>query len=81
MADIGDTLDRLQVQNDAEGGGFVVGFVLGLVVGVLLALVLSPWKGEETRELVVTRAGQLKDQATDLVSQVRGEVADEVESA
>lgn len=69
-------LDQLKREGEAESSGFVSGFVLGVVVGAVLALVFAPFKGEETRHVVAERAVQLKDRATDLVAQVRGEGED-----
>ncbi len=66
-------LEQLRREDEAESHGFFAGFGLGVLVGVVLALVFSPWKGEQTREVVAERAVQLKDRATDLVAQVRGD--------
>ena len=66
-------LEALKREEEAESSGFFGGFALGVVVGALLALVFAPMRGGETRELVAERAGQLKDRATDLVAQVRGD--------
>jgi len=69
-------LEQLRREDEAESSGFFAGFGLGVLVGVVLALVFSPWKGEQTREVVAERAVQLKDRATDLVAQVRGDGED-----
>lgn len=69
-------LDQLKREEEAENSGFFGGFLLGVVVGAILALVFAPFRGEQTRELVAERAVQLKDRATDLVAQVRGEESD-----
>ncbi len=66
-------VDALKREEEAESSGFFSGFLLGAVVGAVLALVFAPFRGEQTRELVVERAVQLKDRATDLVAQVRGD--------
>ncbi len=66
-------LDQLKREEEAESSGFFGGFLLGVVVGAILALVFAPLRGEETREMVAERAVQLKDRATDLVAQVRGD--------
>ena len=71
-------LDQLRREDEAESSGFFGGFALGVLVGAMLALVFAPWKGEETRELVTDRALRLKDRATDLVHQVRGDDDDPV---
>lgn len=71
--------DQLQREDEAESHGFLGGFGLGVVVGALLALIFSPATGERTREVVAERAVQLKDRATDLVAQVRGDGAEEAD--
>lgn len=60
-------------EDDAASRGFVSGFLLGTLVGVVLALIFAPRRGEETREFVAHTAVDLKDKATDLVSQARGD--------
>lgn len=72
-ADVQIDIERLRSEEEAESSGFFGGFALGVVVGAVLALVFAPMRGEETREMVAERAGQLKDRATDLVAQVRGD--------
>ena len=72
-------LEALKREEEAESSGFLSGFLLGVVVGAVLALVFAPFRGEQTRELVVERAVQLKDRATDLVAQVRGEEGEDAE--
>ena len=74
-AGIDPDLEQLQREEEAESSGFFAGFALGVVVGATLALVFAPLKGEQTRELVAERAVQLKDRATDLVAQARGDAA------
>lgn len=66
-------LEALKREDEAESSGFFGGFGLGLIVGAVLALVFAPQKGEETRGMVVERAVQIKERASDLVSQVRGD--------
>ncbi len=66
-------LEALRREDEATNNGFFGGFGLGLLVGAILALVFAPMKGEQTRELVTERAVQLKEKATDLVAQVRGD--------
>ncbi len=73
----GFDLEQLRREDEAESHGFFAGFGLGVLAGIVIALVFSPWKGEQTREIVAERAVQLKGRATDLVAQVRGE-GDEV---
>ncbi|MDP9369155.1 MAG: YtxH domain-containing protein [Chloroflexota bacterium] len=66
-------LEALKREDEAESSGFFGGFGLGLLVGAVLALVFAPQTGEETRGMVAERAVQLKERASDLVSQVRGD--------
>src|SRR5215210_3704869 len=73
-------LEQLRREEEAENSGFFAGFGLGLAVGALLALVFAPWKGEQTREIVAERAVQLKDRASDLVAQVRGDGDDDADA-
>ena len=78
-AEIEADFDQLRREDEAESSGFFGGFALGVVVGAILALVFAPMRGEETRGLVAERASQLKDRATDLVAQVRGDGDDQTE--
>ncbi|MBA3336865.1 MAG: YtxH domain-containing protein [Chloroflexia bacterium] len=71
-------LEALRREDEATNNGFFGGFALGIAVGAILALIFAPMKGEQTRELVTERAVQLKEKATDLVAQVRGD--DEMET-
>lgn len=75
-----ERLEQLKREDEAESSGFFGGFALGLVVGTILALVFSPWKGQETRERVAEQAVQLKEKATDLVSQVRSDAEDQTDT-
>jgi len=69
-------VEQLKREDEAESSGFFGGFLLGAIVGAILALVFAPFRGEEAREMVAERAVQLKDRATDLVAQVRGDGGD-----
>jgi len=77
VADAEFNIEQLKREDEAESSGFFAGFALGIVVGAILALIFAPWKGEQTRERVTERAVQLKDRATDLVAQVRGDGEDD----
>ena len=74
-------IEQLMREDEAESHGFFGGFGLGLMVGAVLALVFAPTKGERTRELVAERAVQLKDRASELVAQVRGDDDEDDEPA
>jgi gas vesicle protein len=53
-------------------------FLAGLGIGVGLGLIFAPMSGEETRERLQRRAGDLADSARDLVGQGRERVRDTV---
>ncbi|HEY0798765.1 MAG TPA: YtxH domain-containing protein [Candidatus Baltobacteraceae bacterium] len=48
------------------GGSFVVGLVTGLLAGAAVALALTPQTGEETRDLLRSKAWEAKSKARDL---------------
>jgi gas vesicle protein len=58
-------------EDEAATRGFIGGFLLGILAGAVLALIFTPKRGEETREIVAHTAVDLKDKATELVHQVR----------
>jgi gas vesicle protein len=60
-------------EDEAASNGFMSGFLLGILVGAVLALIFAPKRGDETREIVAHTATDLKDKATDLVHQAKGE--------
>lgn len=45
-------------------GGFIGGLLLGVVLGAILALLFAPKSGEETRDMVSSAVGDLKDKVT-----------------
>ena len=47
--------------------GTIVAFAVGAAVGAGLALLFAPRSGKETRDLLVRRAGDLRDKAVDTV--------------
>ena len=79
-AELEADVEQLRREDEAESSGFFGGFALGVVVGAILALVFAPMRGQETRGLVAERASQLKDRATDLVAQVRGDGDDQTDA-
>ncbi len=62
-----------QREDEAASRGFFAGLFLGAVVGAVLALIFAPQRGEDTRGLVLEKATDVKEKATDLVHQVRGD--------
>lgn len=53
-------------------------FLAGLGIGIGVGLIFAPMSGEETRERLSRRAGDLADSARDLVGQGRDRVRDTV---
>lgn len=54
------TQPAVQPQQHNEGG-FIGGLILGVILGAILALLLAPKSGHDTRELVASTVGDLKD--------------------
>lgn len=71
--DLSDLNLLRQREDEAASRGFLGGFLLGVLVGAVIALVFAPKRGEETREMVADAAGDIKEKASDLVHQVRGD--------
>ena len=51
-------------------------FLAGLGIGIGIGLIFAPMSGEETRERLSQRAGDLADSARDLMGQGRDRVRD-----
>lgn len=45
----------------ARIGGIVIGMLIGAVIGGIAALLFAPQTGNETRELIRNRYGQMKE--------------------
>ena len=56
-------------------GGFASGFFIGALAGAALALVLTPQKGTETRELLKERAKEASDLVSERTEDLRGKVS------
>ncbi len=50
-----------------ETGGFIAGLFTGALVGVSLAMVLAPASGEETRDLLRSKAREASERASDVI--------------
>ncbi len=69
--------DRSNFAGPAAGagmGGLFVGILIGAALGGILALLFAPQKGNETREMIRNRYGQMRDV-------VRGAAQDTAETA
>jgi len=51
-------------------GNFITGLAIGLVAGSVVALLSAPQSGEETRQLINDKTGQIKDRASDTIDEV-----------
>ena len=64
--------------NDRDAGGFFAGIVVGAIIGVALGFLFAPRAGEETREVLLQKASEAKEKASELSGKVR-KVASEVQ--
>ena len=60
-----------QREQTSSWRGFLGGYLLGAVVGMVVALLIAPRRGDETRRMVGTSTGELRERAAGLVHQVR----------
>lgn len=59
------------MDNRKEGLGFVFGLLVGTLVGASLAVIFAPQSGERTREVLIDRAREAKERATDFATDLR----------
>jgi gas vesicle protein len=58
--------------NGSSGvGSFLGGIALGAVVGVVVGLLLAPQSGEETREMIKNKAGDIVERVKKVPSDLR----------
>lgn len=63
-------MEKPEVKEKRRGGGWlgpVVGFTAGAVVGAVTALLYAPQSGQETREKIKDRFGDLSEKAGELI--------------
>ena len=74
----------------SDNNKLITGFIAGALVGVAAALLLAPKSGRETREMVATRAAELRQRADELRQRAgsyvgnlrnRGNASDDYEDA
>jgi gas vesicle protein len=63
-------------QHGSDAAGSLGWFLLGTVAGAAVALLLAPKTGEETREYIVERSGELLKKAQEKAGETQGEVGD-----
>jgi gas vesicle protein len=52
-------------------GNFLAGLIAGAVAGAAAALLLTPKKGQETREIITDRASDIRGRASGPISSLR----------
>ena len=52
-------------------GNFLTGLLAGVAAGAAAALLLTPKKGEEAREIITGRAGEIKERASGPIASLR----------
>jgi gas vesicle protein len=53
--------------NGSSVGNVLVAFMAGVVVGAGVALLIAPQTGQETRRLLAKKAGELKEEAEEII--------------
>ncbi len=57
-----------------SGNRFLAGLIAGALAGAVAGLLLAPKPGKETRHVVVTRAGELREKAGNYVGTLRAKI-------
>ena len=55
----------------AKPNSLITGIITGALVGTVVGLLFAPKTGKETREIVATRAGVIRQRAGDYVGNLR----------
>jgi len=55
----------------AKPNNLITGIITGALVGTVIGLLFAPKSGKETRDIVVTRAGVIRQKAGDYVGNMR----------
>ena len=62
---------------NGRSGDFMAGFLLGGVIGAAVALLLAPQSGEQTRELLKEKSGELKEKARERMADLSGKAKEQ----
>lgn len=54
-----------------SAGKFIAGFVVGGAVGAVLGILLAPQSGEETREIITEKSGELYKNTEDSIKDIQ----------
>jgi gas vesicle protein len=55
----------------AKANRIITGLIAGSIIGAVAGLLIAPKSGKETREIVGTRAGELRERAEEYVGNLR----------
>ena len=69
--------------SNRDAGNFFTGMIIVTVIGLALGFLFAPQSGEETRELIRSKARVAKEKATDLSEKVKKtstEIKDKIQS-
>jgi gas vesicle protein len=58
----------------AKANNIITGIIAGAVVGTVVGLLFAPKTGKETRDIVSTRAGIIRQRAGDYVGNIREKI-------
>lgn len=59
----------------------IIGFLCGAAAGALAGLLLAPSSGEETRKKIAEKAGELKEDLSNQLTQSFGRIQEQVSSS
>ena len=60
-----------------RAGDFMAGVLLGGVIGAALALLVAPQSGEQTRELLKEKSGELTERAKERIADLTAKVKEQ----
>jgi gas vesicle protein len=66
-------------REDSGGGGFLGWFLLGAAIGAFAALMSSPRTGQQTRDLLLERGGDVAKRAQELAEQAQQQAGEWLE--
>jgi gas vesicle protein len=69
------------MSDNNEFGAFLIGFIVGGLTGAAVSLLFAPQSGEKTRELIQTKAIELRDRAAETVEEARLHAEEALEDA
>jgi YtxH-like protein len=67
--------------SDRGGPSFVAGIVIGALIGAALAMLLAPWSGEETRDVLRAKSREATNLARDTAVDAFDGVRQTIEAA